>query len=67
MITITAPGKATHSSIASGCVPGASRVVLHKFLLLSSLATRRWWYVDSTMACFVVPVVADSVAVVVCR
>ena len=57
----------TASSIASGCVPGASRVVLYKFLLLLSCATRRWWYVDNRMACFVVAVVPDSVAVVVCR
>ena len=30
MVTITVPEKA-HSSIASSCVPGASRVVLYKF------------------------------------
>ena len=34
----------TASSIAGGCVSGASRVVLYKFLLLLlSCATRRWW------------------------
>ena len=57
----------TASSIASGCVPGAMMVVLYKSLLLLSCATRRLWYVDSRMTCFVVAVVFDSVAVVVCR
>ena len=57
----------TASSIAIGCVPGDSRGVLYNFLLLLSCATRRWWQEGSRMACFVVAVVPDSVAVVVCR
>ena len=33
----------SHTAALRVAVPGASRVVLHKFLLLLSCVTQRWW------------------------
>ena len=66
MITITAPGKATQQHCERLRPRGLEGCIVQVPPLLLSCATRRWWSVDSRMACFVV-VVPDSVAVVVCR
>ena len=67
MIAITAPGTATQqAALRLAASPGHEGCIVQVPVVVK-LRHAKVWYVDSRMACFVVAVVFDTVAVVVCR